>query len=141
MQYYEYSINDNDKLAAHTNCIVFAKCGMYGPFVLETEVVDEKVGAQIAGNYRLSRNSPDTFVVSYIGRSDNELANRIKDHIKEGYKSFVWAPKDSPIEAYNQECEDFHYYGGDIGAIDNDKDLGHPHSPKGETLSCPVCKA
>lgn len=119
-------------------------CGdslMSSPLALTSDAIDGQIKANVCGNYRLSRNSLESgFVVDYIGRSDTCLASRLKDHIPEGYKSFVYSTNVTPEDCYCQECRDYHDYGGDIGLLDNDPTAdGHPRSPKGMQLKCPVC--
>ena len=117
------------------------KEGMQGPYDMEVANIRKVVGECKCGNYRLTRvdGKCNFFRVDYIGRSDSQLAERICDHVKEGYTRFVFCPKDSPAASYRQECSDYHYFGGILGVLDNDKDLGHPHSPEGLGLKCHIC--
>ena len=141
MNFHNWSAEDYEKLTKATNRTLHWRLGMNGPYKLDSDVIDQLIADGVAGNYRLSRSDyGEPFIVDYIGRSDEDLAGRIKDHIVEGYGQFACVEKASDVEAYYQECHDFHFFGGDIGLLDNDADKGHPHLPKGYSLKCPVCE-
>ena len=143
MGFYEWDQNRRKKLAKLIRRKVFGCADMQGPFPLLRSVILPAVANAPCGNYRLSKSDlGETFVVDYVGRSDTQLAERIADHINENeYKTFVFCAKLTPGSAYRQECSDFHDFGGDIGLLENDPVLGHPHAPEGESLQCPVCGA
>ena len=78
----------------------------------------------------------------YVGRVDDRedegLKERIKDHIGEweGDLWFDWKEADNIAAAYEQECIDFHAWGGK----DKLENIDHPAKPKGKTnLKCPKC--
>ena len=92
------------------------------------------------GNYRIGRLfDSDKFAPFYIGRvTDEPLSDRLIDHISEyGTKAvcFDFASAISALDAYKQECHDYHSFIGD-GYLQNDI---HPAKPKGVNTMCPVC--
>lgn len=108
------------------------------------EDLNDKIDNQISsivssiGNYRLAKAlSPDGYLyVSYVGRSDSDVATRIADHLGEGYRYFRFCYQPSRRAAYEQECRDYHKYGGDKGILDNEI---HPASPAFMSYKCPYC--
>lgn len=92
--------------------------------------VDTYVTKTSAGAYILSR---DGKAVHYVGRSDTDLAKRIKSYANEGlnYKFFWFEYTASPMQAYYLECEWWHKY----APLDNDN---HPAVPPGTYWKCPV---
>jgi len=82
------------------------------------------------GVYILSR---DGRVAHYVGRSDSDLASRIKNSINEeiDYKYFWFQYATSPMRAYYLECEWFHKY------LPPDN-TNHPAVPPGTSWRCPV---
>jgi len=108
---------------------------------LTNEKIDEEVEKDRMGVYGLDRGSAtDTFKVYYVGRADECLNKRLKNHVGEKYKgtTYNWFKYDyakSVKEAYYKECECYHHYGGK-DKLDNEI---HPQKPKGTNLKCPVC--
>lgn len=95
------------------------------------EDVDSIIRKKSPGVYILSR---DGRYAHYIGRSDNDLVDRIKSSAKEGigYKYFWYEYASSPKEAYLKECEYYHEY----NPTDN---TNHPAVPEGGNWHCPYC--
>lgn len=94
------------------------------------------------GNYRLGYLDGDVFHVKYVGRSDhndNGLKGRLAQHVGEEIPNetyFQFMEKNSALEAYQQECKDFH----DFGEKQNLRNVEHPKKLDGHTnLFCPVC--
>jgi hypothetical protein len=105
---------------------------MKGPYPLTEQDIDANVKEKI-GNYALGYNYRDTFRIKYIGRSDNDLNQRLKDHIKEGHKLFKFSYAHNATEAYRKECRHYH---GSKGTLNKN----HPDKPDGlDSLKCPVC--
>src|SRR5271157_389139 len=111
-----------------------SKLDMKGSFRLDNETIDEKVISNKPGNYRLGhRNaSKDTFIVEYVGRSDDNLNRRLHEWVGEGYKRFKMRYAVNPKEAFENECREYHHYSD----LDNED---HPQRPKGTNLNCPYC--
>jgi len=99
-----------------------------GPYDLNN--IDYIMTKKLPGVYILSR---DGRYAHYVGRSDNDLANRIKSSAKEGigYKYFFVEYASSPRDAYLKECEYYHKY----NPPDN---TNHPAVPEGTNWRCPV---
>ena len=102
-----------------------------GPFALVSERIDREVSLpDVPGVYALGR-MVNPFVVAYVGRSDDDLNGRLKDHIK-AYPVFEFEYCSSAKEAYLWECQLYHeYYPPD--------DKNHPDMPDGIYLKCSVC--
>jgi len=63
------------------------------------------------GNYSLGRVADGTFYVSYVGRSDSDLNDRLKDWVGE-YKKFKFSYATSPKAAFEKKCQNYHDFGG-----------------------------
>lgn len=92
------------------------------------------------GNYCIGVIVDGVFNVCYIGRStDQTLQQRICQHLFEEDNHFFdddyyffFEAAETDDDAYNQECIDYHSFGGDDDYLDNDY---HPSLPKGK--HCP----
>ena len=118
----------------------YIKADWSGVQDLSEETIDEKVKEDKIGNYRLAKKLTDAkcLFVKYVGRTNTKrLANRLKEHLNEGYKYFRFCYKDSERESFLQECSDYHEFGGLEGRLDNDK---HPEVPAGTKYKCPFCE-
>jgi hypothetical protein len=110
--------------------------GLHGPHKLTTSNIDAVVVGTGPGAYALgATNSDGTFVISYVGRSDDDLNGRLKDWVKTKYPEFKYGFLDSPKAAFEKECHLFHDFGG-TATLDNDV---HPARPKGSNWKCPRC--
>ncbi len=109
---------------------------MYGPFEYNQKIINEIIPNNIIGNYALGHLDGISFVVEYVGRSDNDLLSRIS-HSLGKYTHFKFSPANSPLETYQKECLNWHDFGGENGYLDNDI---HPDRPDGVKLAfCPIC--
>jgi hypothetical protein len=92
--------------------------------------VDLYVTRRTPGVYILSR---DGRTADYVGRSDTDVTNRIKQSAKDGYRytSFWFEYATSPRDAYYKECEYYHKY----NSPDN---TNHPAVPPGANWRCPI---
>lgn len=97
---------------------------------IRMEHIDTSLTAKSAGVYILTR---DGKTAAYAGRSDFDLAGRIKQHISDGlgYTHFWYEYSQSSSEAFLKECEYYHKY----RPPDN---KSHPVSPSGLNLRCPI---
>lgn len=111
-----------------------ANTGLNGPYQLSSEKIDEVVTKTSPGTYVLERSSnPDSFIVDYVGRSDNDVNGRLKKWVGvKGYKRFKFGYFNSPKAAFEKECDIYH----DFGNLDNDI---HPQRPEGTNWQCPRC--
>jgi len=86
------------------------------------------VPTQKPGAYILSR---DARAAHYVGRSDTDLAGRIRNHINQEYTHYWFEETTSPMQAYYLECEWYHKY----SPSDN---KNHPAAPPGSYWRCPI---
>jgi hypothetical protein len=113
-----------------------ASLGMQGPYPLSTAEIDRQITRTSAGNYALTRSTEGTFYVNYVGRSDNNLNGRLKDHVGSKYSRFMFSPAASPKAAFEKECHNYHDFGGSE-KLDNER---HPDRPGGTDWKCPRCQ-
>jgi hypothetical protein len=110
---------------------------MNGPFLLNSETIDDHVIKNRCGNYALGHGvHKGRFAVMYTGRSDKDLNGRLKDYIDKPYTTFKFSYADSADAAYGEECRNFHYYKDSGYTLDNEI---HPDKPEGSGVKCPVC--
>ena len=112
--------------------------GLKGSYSLTTEKIDEIVTNTSPGAYALGRYDSEekTFYISYVGRSDNDINDRLKKHATEGkYSRFKFDYYDSPKAAFEKECNLYHDF-GEKEKLDNKK---HPQRPDDSTWECPRC--
>lgn len=110
---------------------------MKGPYDFTNENVDKYITRTCAGNYALGYVDKDNaFVVQYIGRSDTDVNDRIKDHIGENHAAFKFSYATSPKAAFEKECQNYH----DFGGSEKLKNNIHPdHPDNSPNWKCPVC--
>ena len=108
--------------------------GLNGPYRLSSEKIDEVITKTSPGTYVLERkDSSDSFIVNYVGRSDNDVNDRLKKWVGvKGYKRFKFGYFDSAKAAFEKECVIYH----DFSGLDNDI---HPQRPEGTSWQCPRC--
>lgn len=110
---------------------------MYSDWIeLTDKAIDANVTRVSPGNYMLGKIRRDGNIeIRYVGRSDSDLATRLKQHLEEGYEFFTFQYATSPKSAFEQECKDYHKYGESL-ILDNKI---HPDSPSGIRRICPIC--
>ncbi|HOB89744.1 MAG TPA: hypothetical protein PKG74_00215 [Candidatus Colwellbacteria bacterium] len=108
--------------------------GLSGPYWLSWEVINKVITRTSPGTYVLEReDSTDSFIVNYVGRSDDDVNNRLKKWVGvNGYKRFKLGYFDSPKAAFEKECAIYH----DFSGLDNEI---HPQRPAGTSWRCPCC--
>ncbi|MCH7693312.1 MAG: hypothetical protein IID50_07710 [Proteobacteria bacterium] len=108
-----------------------ATSGLRGPFPLTKDGIDNNVTGTSAGAYALGATKDNTFYISYVGRSDADVADRLKDHIS-AYKQFKYEFYDSAKAAFEKEGHLYHDFkpGGNVN---------HPARPSGTFWKCPRC--
>jgi hypothetical protein len=111
-----------------------SEINMKGPYPLTEQDIDANV-EKTTGNYVLGYKDKDEFRTQYVGRSDTDLNQRLKDHVAEGYKYFAFSYASSTENAYLKECKLYHNISGISNKI-------HPAKPEGAPtdLKCPVCR-
>ena len=101
-------------------------------FSLSNGQVDAQVTKKSPGVYVLDRSVTGGFTAHYAGRSDDDVAKRLKDHVNDGlYKYFKFEYATSSKAAFELECRLYH----DLKPPDDDI---HPAKPKGTNYVCPV---
>lgn len=105
---------------------------MYGPYLLSLKKINDQV----------TRTSPGVYILLNIfkldrrvGRSDKDLKRRLKNWVGK-YWWFKFDYCTSPKNAFERECNLYHYYGSKNGALDNEN---HPQRPTGTNWKCPKC--
>jgi hypothetical protein len=111
-----------------------ASLEMKGPYKLSVQNIDRAVSRISPGNYALGYSSDDKFIVKYIGRSDSDVNQRLKQHVDE-YSSFKYSYASSPYDAFKKECVNYHDF-GEAKKLDN---KNHPDRPDGSGWKCPIC--
>lgn len=121
-----------------------AQLDMYGPYELKNKRIDSCVTKKSAGNYALgyirsNRDNTKSFIVKYVGRSDDDVNDRLKDHVgeKDDYEYFMYSYASSPKAAFEKECLDYHNF-GESRLLNNDI---HPARPSGCNWKCPCCNS
>jgi len=109
-----------------------AASGLTGPYPLTNADIDANVTSVSSGAYALGYTKDNTFYIDYVGRSDVDLAKRLKDHVGK-YKRFKYGYFSTAKAAFEKECRLYH----DFSPKDNDI---HPARPSGSGWECPVCK-
>ena len=118
-----------------------ASLNMDGAYDLTNNDISSQVTKTSAGNYALGymktkEDGGRTFVVEYVGRSDTDVAGRLKQHVGEKYKKFKYSYATSPKAAFEKECKNYHDF-GESQSLDNDV---HPRRPDGSGWKCPCCE-
>lgn len=114
-----------------------ASLGMEGPYPLSVAEIARRVTRTSAGNYGLSRSSQGDFFVHYVGRSDTDVADRLRKWAEQAsYRRFKFSYATSPKAAFDRECQTYHDFDGPKGALDNKQ---HPDRPSGSGWRCPRC--
>jgi len=100
---------------------------------LDKEVVLRLVSEKEIGAYCLGTFITGSHEVKYVGRSDNNLRNRLLNHAREGkYVYFAFWTTKTIIEAYYKECELFHNHNSAVNKM-------HPDAPRNLPYFCPFC--
>lgn len=104
---------------------------LVGSFPLTQTSINNNVTKKSPGVYVLGTTSNKKLPVKRSGRSDDDVAKRIADHIGK-YDDFMYAYCSSASAAFYAECELHHEY----SPSDN---VYHPDRPAGTNLKCPRC--
>ncbi len=108
-----------------------AASGLRGSYPLTTADISANVTKTSPGAYALGYTKDNTFYIDYVGRSDADVAKRLKDHVGK-YSRFKYEYYQSAKAAFEKECRLYH----DFSPSDNKV---HPDRPNGSGWACPVC--
>jgi hypothetical protein len=105
----------------------------YGPYPLTSQGVTNNVLSGSPGAYALGKRGDDgVFYIDYVGRADEDIANRLYDHVTETSPQFHFTYCISAEAAYLKECQLYHDF-------PTGRNIYHPAKPKGSNRKCPVC--
>jgi hypothetical protein len=105
---------------------------LHDPVVLTRENVDSAIRSKSPGFYVLGALGDNQVMsVSYVGRSDDDLAGKLKRHVG-NYAAFAYATAASALLAYQGECRLYH-------ALKPSKNVMHPMRKPSAEWACPVC--
>jgi hypothetical protein len=100
---------------------------------LTTASIDANITRKNPGVYVLGPSDPRGGVtVNYVGRSDTDLAARLKTHVGK-YTHFVFATATSASDAFVKECEMYHEWSPTANEA-------HPARPENSLTKCPRCR-
>jgi len=106
--------------------------GLGNAYRLTDANVDATVNRKSPGAYALGTvRSDGVFIVGKVGRSDSDVATRIRSQIGE-YTHFKFGYCSSAKAAFLKECEMYHDFTPPGNKI-------HPDRPHNSTWSCPRC--
>lgn len=109
---------------------------MKGSYPLKDNAIDSHVSRRAPGNYALGYTKEgSTFIVQYVGRSDDDVNSRLHDWTDAGFKRFKFSYATSAKAAFEKECRNYHDFGGSRKL----KNKVHPDRPNGTHWKCPVC--
>lgn len=108
-----------------------ASSGLKGAYPLTEQDIDKQITQISAGAYALGRTKGEKFLVSYVGRSDSDVNDRLKDHVGD-YNQFKFDYFSSAKAAFEKECNLYHDF-------DPPGNKSHPDRPNNSNWSCPRC--
>ena len=108
-----------------------ASSGLRGPFSLSGPSILSSVTNYGPGAYALGRTEGNTFLISYVGRSDTDVATRLQNWVGT-YNEFKFDYFPSAQAAFEKECNLYH----DFSPPDN---TIHPAKPEGGYRLCLRC--
>lgn len=107
--------------------------GLSTPFSLTRDGVSKAVTLTSPGAYALGYLGADNvFQIAYVGRSDDNVASRLMDHVSTPHAQFCFTYLGSSQAAFLKECSLYHDFNPPENTI-------HPAKPKGSNLTCPNC--
>jgi len=108
--------------------------GLGGPHELNAETIAAAVSRKAPGTFALGRAEGQTFYIRYVGRSDDDVAAALGEHVGD-YSHFKFTYFGSPRAAFEKECQLYHDFGE---AKLNNK--FHPLRPSSGNWHCPRCR-
>lgn len=115
--------------------MIQAPNGLWGPFSLTPRGIDSAVTATAPGVYALGigKDGDGVFEVHYVGRDDQDVKSRLRQHVADWYPQFFYKYYFSSREAFEKECELFHKFNPRDNKV-------HPARNKNSGWTCPRCK-
>lgn len=108
--------------------------GLSGPHRLDAETLATIVSRKSPGTFALGRSEGQTFYIRQVGRSDDDVAAVLAQHIGD-YPHFKFCYFGSPRPAFEKECQLYHDFGE--SKLDN---KFHPLRPQTGNWHCPRCR-
>jgi hypothetical protein len=114
-----------------TKCQV-KSTGLSNCLSLTSAGIAASVTRKSPGAYALGKLENNVFYIHYVGRSDDDLAARLQQHVNKRYPHFQAAYYPTAKAAFGKECSLYH----DFNPPDNN---AHPATPKNSSSNCPLC--
>jgi hypothetical protein len=97
-------------------------------------MIDQKISKNKIGVYLLGKYSKGHFEIKYVGRSDNCLRSRLKNHTSNGeHTHFSVIFTNTIFESFRRECLEWHNRGACLC------NQIHPDAPRNIPYVCPYC--
>lgn len=109
-----------------------ATSGLNGPYALTDETIDKTIANGSAGAYALGHSDGGTFYISYVGRSDTDVNDRLHNWVGK-YNQFKFGYFGSAKAAFEKECGLYHNFTPPDNKV-------HPARPHNSNWSCPHCR-
>ena len=107
--------------------------GLNGPYALTAAGVLTAVSSYSPGAYALGRSDGNTFYISYVGRSDTDVAARLQQHVSTPHPEFKFGYFSSAKAAFEKECHLYHDFSPEENKV-------HPARPRDANWKCPACR-
>lgn len=108
--------------------------GLRGSFPLTVESIDKEVKFIAPGTFGLGvLNSDGRFMMLFVGRSDSDVRKTLKTYVGKANR-FKFECYDDPAQAFQKECELFHFVKPKANKI-------HPQRMAGSDWRCASCGA
>ena len=112
---------------------------MEGPFQLADSVINAVInntGPAVFLLRRIEETPKYAHYRAFIGRTDSNLAETLKQRLDSNYRVFSFQYVESADAAFKQQCTMWHQLEGPDGKLDN---KAHPEPNDGQIIHCPVC--
>lgn len=106
--------------------------GLYGPYPLLQDTIKRLVFFASAGAYVLGDTDADGFHPRCVGRSDSDIAARIREFVG-FYSEFKFTYCETAAAAFERECQLYHEFAASL-----DSGL-HPSRRAHSDWRCPYC--
>ena len=113
---------------------IIPSAGLSASHTLDPETIAAVVSRKSPGVFALGRSEAGTFYIRYVGRSDDDVAAVLKEHVGD-YQHFKFAYFGSSRTAFEKECQLYHDFGET--KLNN---RFHPLRPSAGSWHCPRCR-